>query len=674
MTHSIFSRKAYLPVLFSLTLFVSLLSPLAGQAIGKNSAALTAPYFSSPTHASLLAQAQPDTPDADRLMQQALIQLNEERFQEAAQSYEQAIALYRNSSRDDRAEQIAEAELGFAKATLLLKDYPKAVLLWEKQVAQERPSVSALSLSNLGLAYFSVGRYAEAETTLREAIARWEWLRAKYGDGDTAKITYFEQHAHTYRLLQKVLVAQNRPEAALEVAELSRARALAELLAQRSIAQSAKPLNLNQIKQIAKAENSTLVEYSLIGSEVRVLGIEPDEETDLFIWVIPPNGNITFRQVKLPTTSLQPLSELVLKTREEGIGVRGRGVANRKGNTVDPPLPELKQLYQWLIEPIRDRLPTDSTARITFIPQGSLFLTPFAALQNPAGTYLIQEHTPLVAPSIQVLELTQHLNSKSTGAAPLSSALVVGNPTMPSLPPAPGEPPEPLASLPGAEREAKAIATLLNTKPLIGAQATKAAVIQQLPQKQIIHLATHGLLDLDSNLNEFGIPLDPNVRTARQGGVFMTPGAILIGKNVFINGVPAEQALAREKVVLVDPPGAIALAPSGQDNGFLTTKEILQMQLQADLVVLSACDTGRGRVTGDGVVGLSRAFIAAGVPSVIVSLWAVPDAPTSSLMVEFYQNLTRMDKAQALRQAMLTTLKQYPETRDWAAFTLIGEP
>ncbi len=63
------------------------------------------------------------------------------------------------------------------------------------------------------------------------------------------------------------------------------------------------------------------------------------------------------------------------------------------------------------------------------------------------------------------------------------------------------------------------------------------------------------------------------------------------------------------------------------------------------------------------------------MPSVVVSLWSIPDAPTASLMKEFYQNLQRQpDKAQALRQAMLTTLKQYPNPSDWAAFTLIGEP
>jgi CHAT domain-containing protein len=91
-------------------------------------------------------------------------------------------------------------------------------------------------------------------------------------------------------------------------------------------------------------------------------------------------------------------------------------------------------------------------------------------------------------------------------------------------------------------------------------------------------------------------------------------------------------------------------------------------------VVLSACDTGRGKITGDGVIGLSRSLITAGVPSVIVSLWSIPDAPTASLMTKFYKNLQQNpDKAQALRSAMLTTMKQHPNPVDWAAFTLIGE-
>ncbi len=122
---------------------------------------------------------------------------------------------------------------------------------------------------------------------------------------------------------------------------------------------------------------------------------------------------------------------------------------------------------------------------------------------------------------------------------------------------------------------------------------------------------------------------------------------------------------------------AIALAPNSSSNnsdGLLTAAEILDLKLNAELVVLSACDTGRGRITGDGVIGLSRSLISVGVPSVLVSLWSVPDAPTASLMTQFYKNIqTNPDKAQALRQAMLATMKNNPNPVDWAAFTLIGE-
>ncbi len=193
---------------------------------------------------------------------------------------------------------------------------------------------------------------------------------------------------------------------------------------------------------------------------------------------------------------------------------------------------------------------------------------------------------------------------------------------MPKVKDDPLEPAIQLASLPGAEKEANAIAPLLNTQALTGNQATKSAIVKQMASANLIHLATHGLLD--------------DVQGMGSG---------------------------------------IALAPdSSPGNGLLTATEIYDMNLQANLVVLSACNTGRGKITGDGVIGLSRSFISAGVPSVLVSLWAVPDAPTGELMVEFYNQLEKNpDKAQALRQAMLATMKQHPEPRNWAAFTLIGE-
>jgi CHAT domain-containing protein len=107
----------------------------------------------------------------------------------------------------------------------------------------------------------------------------------------------------------------------------------------------------------------------------------------------------------------------------------------------------------------------------------------------------------------------------------------------------------------------------------------------------------------------------------------------------------------------------------------LTSDEIAEASTNADLVVMSACDTGRGAINDEGVIGLSRAWMAAGAPSVIVSLWAIPDEPTRDLMVSFYGRLQQgAGKSEALRDAMMETRIKYPKTAYWAAFVLMGEP
>jgi CHAT domain-containing protein len=118
----------------------------------------------------------------------------------------------------------------------------------------------------------------------------------------------------------------------------------------------------------------------------------------------------------------------------------------------------------------------------------------------------------------------------------------------------------------------------------------------------------------------------------------------------------------------------LALGTSELDDGWLTSEEIINLNLKAELVVLSGGDTAIGKVTNDGVIGLSRSFLTAGATSVIGSLWCVSDMATAFLMTEFYQELSKNpDKAAALRQAMLITMKKYPNPINWAAFTLIGD-
>ena len=392
-----------------------------------------------------------------------------------------------------------------------------------------------------------------------------------------------------------------------------------ELLASRlNLEEKPQAPKIEQIKQIAKSQNATLVQYSIIYDEFKVAGKQQPKESELYIWVVKPTGEVTFRKADLKPLWQKEntnLAELVINSRES-IGARGRGINVSYNPDAGKAQNNLKRLHELLIKPIADVLPKNPSARVIFIPQSSLFLAPFPALRDKNGKYLIEKHTILTSPSIQVLDLTRKQRN-NTG----TENLIVGNPQMPKVPPKIGEPPQQLPPLPGAETEAKAIASLFNTKPLIGNQATEREIVKRLPQAQIIHLATHGIFNDIQGLNS-----------------------------------------------------GIALTASGKDDGLLTAGEIFDLKLNADLVVLSACDTGRGKITGDGVVGLSRSFISAGVPSVLVSLWSVPDAPTASLMTEFYQNLSKNpDKATALRQAMLTTMKQHPAPKDWAAFTLNGE-
>ena len=517
--------------------------------------------------------------------------------------------------------------LGNLGATYInLGNYAKAIEYSQLSLAIAREIKNrqgeGLALNNLGASFLKTGNLTEAEKMLIDGIQVWESMRQMLGSNDANKVSIFEGQARTYRILQEVRVAQNNPIAALEIAERGRARAFVDLLTQRLSTGNANSVitaapNQDQIRQIAKAQNATLVQYSIVYDNFQIQGKQETQESAIYIWVIQPTGEITFREVDLKPLWQQHKASLksLIIGNQEFLAVRSR---SSLGST--QPQPDLPTLHQLLIDPIASLLPKDPNAHVIFIPQGSLFQVPFPALQDASGTYLIQKQTILSAPSIQVLALTrqQKLAQKQPNSG---NALVLGNPTMPSVSPSPGEPKRQLSALPGAEAEARAIAPLLNTQAITGAQGTKAAIVQKMPQASIIHLATHGLLD--------------NVR-----------------------------GLA----------SAIALAPSGTDDGLLTAEEIFDMKLQASLVVLSACNTGEGRITGDGVIGLSRALISAGVPSVIVSLWAVPDAPTSELMQAFYQNLQQNpNKAQALRQAMLTTMKTHPQPRNWAAFTLIGE-
>ncbi|MDZ7960973.1 MAG: CHAT domain-containing tetratricopeptide repeat protein [Aulosira sp. DedQUE10] len=535
-----------------------------------------------------------------------------EKYDRALEYFQQSLAI--NKKIGDKAGESGNVN-NIGEVYRTLQEDAKALAYFEQALAISRKigdkTGEAKTLHNIGLIYIYRDQYPEAEKNLFAAIEIWESLRP--GLSDAQKIAFFDNQANTYRFLIQCLIFQNKINAALEVADRARARAFVELLASKQLEKpnaqlNIKPLKLSEIQNIAKVQNATLVQYSTIGDDT------------LYIWVVNPTGKISFEQVNLKQSLKVSLQNFVLTSRNS-LGARGRGINIAPINTDNPNFvsnkPQLKKLYEILIKPIAQYLPTDPTAHVIFIPQSSLFLVPFPALQDQEGKYLIDKHTILTAPAIQVLDLAAKQNQNLNQSA--KDILVVGNPIMPKLPVAD----EQLEPLPGAEKEAIQIADLFKTQAIIGSKATETAMVQKMKQAKIIHFATHGLLD---DFKGLGVP------------------------------------------------GAIALTASGKDDGLLTSGEILDMKLKSDLVVLSACNTGGGNITGDGVIGLSRSLITAGVRSVIVSLWSVSDDSTAFLMTEFYRHLQHnSDKAVALREAMLTTRQKYSNPLDWAAFTLIGE-
>lgn len=519
----------------------------------------------------------------------------------------------------------ASALLGIGSVYTSRDEHSKALTVLQRSFSLAEgiynSSLKAKILHLLGATHWQLEQFNEAELYFNSAVTLLDDSRENLDDID--KVSIFETQVHSYALLRRVLAEQGKFPEALEASERGRSRAFIELLSKRQASNNLSPLlrqdllpNLPDLLQVAQQQNATLVEYAYVADEKFVArGKLYGEFVKIYIWVIKPNGNISFREVNLTPTQTNYLQQAGSWANQWKESVEDRLSSGR----IEPLKQEFQKLHQdlysILIAPIADQLPSDPSDPVIFIPYRELFQVSFPALQAPDGTYLVQKHTILTAPAIQVIELTHQLQTNK--ATNTSNSLVIGNPTMPTLS---------LEPLEGAEQEAKNISHILNTQALIGDSATETIVKQRMGSARIIHFATHGLLN----------------EVASESGV----------------------------------PGAIALASDSQNDGFLQSDEILDLKLNADLVVVSACDTGRGQLTGDGVVGLSRSIMAAGVPNVMVTLWSTSDESTALLMEEFYRLYSQNpNKAQALRQAMLKTMEvaDYSHPVFWAPFNLVGQ-
>jgi tetratricopeptide (TPR) repeat protein/CHAT domain-containing protein len=303
-------------------------------------------------------------------------------------------------------------------------------------------------------------------------------------------------------------------------------------------------------------------------------------------------------------------------------------------------------------------IPLLGRARTVLIsPDGPLNGLPWAALPgSQAGTFLIQEYSFAVIPSPQSLPELIQVGPRPATEQP-SLVLAGGIDFGREAAREPGAPAGELPSLPlfkplaGTDAEVNNLDALFRrTFPpvrvpavLRGDRATKQAVLSAASSYRFVHLATHGFFAGESEPSAVDVTrrADPS-----RGG----PG-------------PRLEAADRHPGLLSGLVFAGVNRPDRPpEETILTALEAAELNLdRAELVVLSACDTGRGRVAGgEGVLGLQRAFQVAGARTVVASLWQVPDTATQALMTQFYRNLweKRMGKLEALRESQLWLLKE----------------
>jgi CHAT domain-containing protein len=328
------------------------------------------------------------------------------------------------------------------------------------------------------------------------------------------------------------------------------------------------------------------------------------------------------------------------------------------------------QLWEAVMNPVLGRIPGGvgpgecGNRHLVLSPDGELTQLPFEVLLDADGRRLIDDYR------ISYLSAGRDLLRWGRGATRLSGrSVVVGDPDFDlsdcEVAAAPTshrrearssdlevDPLVRLNRLPETRDEALAIASEIDADVWLGDAAVESA-IKARRNPYVLHIASHGLfLEDDSH----GGRVPERLRTISSlANPMLRSMVCLAGAQTFIAG---------------------GSPPQAAEDGLLTAEDVVNLDLsETELVVLSACDTGRGAVNaGDGVFGLRRAFAIAGARTLIMSLWKVPDYATRLLMVRFYEELRNgAPRAEALLHARQWVRDRYPHPYYWSAFILQGE-
>jgi CHAT domain-containing protein/Tfp pilus assembly protein PilF len=544
-----------------------------------------------------------------------------------------------------------------------------------------------------GLALSKLGHPEQARQAFEEAIVAVEELRSQIAGAEEQQQNFFENNLGAYHGMVQLLVTQDRASDAFSYSERAKSRTLLDILgngkvnvskamtaAEKEHEQNLQSVLLTLNKQI-EAETSASKPNDQRLTELK----EQLEKARLHYADFQTNLYAAHPELKTQRGQVQPISvseaghllpdnqsallEFVVTEEKTYLFVlTSRDLALETGPelkiyTIDVRLKDLEQeaeafrqqlalrdlqfrgqavkIFRQLLQPAQTQL-AGKTA-LVIVPDGPLWNLPFQALQPRPGHYLLEDCAIAYVPSLTVLREMARLRLQIMPAPSAASTtlLAMGNPAL-------GKETserarltyrdESLEPLPEAEKEVVSLKRLYGSdqsEVYIGAAAGEDRFKAEAGKFRVLHLATHGIFNNTS-------PMYSHVVLSRGN------------------------------------------ADSNED-GLLEAWEIMQMDLKANLAVLSACETGRGRISaGEGMIGLTWAFFVAGVPTTVVSQWKVESVSTAKLMLAFHRTLKARDAqssppfatARALQHAELQLLhdSQYAHPFYWAGFVVMGDP
>jgi CHAT domain-containing protein len=466
--------------------------------------------------------------------------------------------------------------------------FPEAEEYFRRVLAEPslEPQLRWQSQAGLAKVRSSRAEPAEAEKQYLDAIETIETARRSINH-DELRLSFLTSGIEVYADYIDFLIGHGRQDEAMNQAELSRARTLAEGLSSNAPSAALRLAPHTQPRKVADRMKATLLFYWL-------------GEQHSYVWVITPVRTNCFTLP--PATEIDPI---VKSYREALLGAR---------DPLESANPDGQKLYQMLIEPAKNSIPQGS--RVILLPDGSLYGLNFETLivPGPKPHYWIEDVTVTTASSLTLL-------ASAAGVRPVpkgKSIFLVGDTVSPNadFPP--------LRHAAAEMHQIEKYFARPNREVLSGSAATPAAYLSSKPERYAyLHFVTHGTASRTR-------PLESAV------------------------------VLSRE---------------NDEDSYKLYAREIVKRRLSAYLVTISACNgAGTRAFSGEGLVGLSWAFLRAGAHNVIGALWEVSDSAAPQLMDELYRGLSRgQDPASALRAAKLSLLHSdsvFKKPYYWAPFQL----